>query len=64
MAAAVTAIVRGGRAFSGDATARGVDDMGQTQRDAAALPYRTVMMARACAPSRFGLVGPSYRRWT
>jgi hypothetical protein len=58
MAAVVTAVVRCGRAFSGDATASVVDDMGGG-RDGASWPFGccAVMIAHARASGCFGAVG-------
>jgi hypothetical protein len=59
MAAVMAAVVRGGRAFSGGAGARVVDDVGGgcdgAQRSFGCC---AVMITHARAPSRFGTVGP------
>jgi hypothetical protein len=62
MAAIVTAIVRGGHAFSGGAAARVVDDVGGG-RDGALQPfgYHTVMIVHAHTSGYFGAVGPAYQ---
>jgi hypothetical protein len=57
------AVMRRGRAFSGDATAHVVGDMGG-RHDGPPRPFgcRAVMIARARAPDRFGDVGPDRQR--
>jgi hypothetical protein len=62
MPTVVAAVVCGGRAFSGGAAARVVGDVGGGgRRDGAPRPFgcRTVMIAHAHAPGRFGAVGPA-----
>jgi hypothetical protein len=61
MATVVVEVVRGGRAFSGSAAVRVLGDMGGGGRDGAPWPFgcRVVMIAHACASSRFGAVGPT-----
>jgi hypothetical protein len=63
MPTVVVAVVRRGRAFSSDATARVVGDVGGG-RDRPPRPFgcRGVMIARARAPGRFGDVGPARQR--
>jgi hypothetical protein len=58
MPTVVAAVVRRGRAFSGNATARVVGIVGG-KRDGLPLLYgcRAVMIVRACAPDCFGVVG-------
>jgi hypothetical protein len=63
MPTVMAAVVHRGRAFSGDATSRVVGVVGG-RRDG---PLRLfgchdVMIAHACAPGRFGDVGPA-RQW-
>jgi hypothetical protein len=64
MPTVVAAVVRRGCAFSGDATARVVGDV-RGRRDGPPRPFvcRTVMIARARAPGRFGDVGPARQWW-
>jgi hypothetical protein len=59
----VAVVVRRGRAFSGDATACVVGDVGGG-RDGPPRPFgcHAVMIARARAPGRFGDVGPAHQR--
>jgi hypothetical protein len=63
MPTVVAAVMRGGRAFSGGATAQVVGDVGGG-RDGPPRPFgcRAVMIARAHAPGHFGDVGPA-RQW-
>jgi hypothetical protein len=63
MPTVVAAVVRRGRAFSGDATARVVSVVGG-RRDGLLRLFgcHDVMIAHACAPGRFGDVGPA-RQW-
>jgi hypothetical protein len=59
MPTVVATVVRRGRAFSGDATARVVGVVGGGRDGPPRLfGCRAVMIARARAPSRFGDVGP------
>jgi hypothetical protein len=63
MPTVVAAVMRRGRAFSGDATVRVVGDMGG-RRDGPPRPFgcHAVMITRAHAPGRFGDVGPDHQR--
>jgi hypothetical protein len=63
MPTVVAAVVRGGRAFSGDATACVVGDVGGG-RDGPSWPFdcRVALIAHARAPGHFGDVGPA-RQW-
>jgi hypothetical protein len=58
MAAVMAVVMRCGHAFSDGATARVVGDMGGG-RDGPPWPFgcRTIMIAHARAPCRFGMVG-------
>jgi hypothetical protein len=60
MAIVTVVNVRGRRAFSGDAAARVVGDVGD-RRDGAPRPFgcHAVMIAHACASGCFGVVGPT-----
>jgi hypothetical protein len=60
MPTVVAAVTRRGCAFSGDATARVVGDVG-CGRDGPPRLFgcHAVMIAHARAPSRFGAVGPA-----
>jgi hypothetical protein len=62
MPTVVAAVVCGGRTFSGDATARVVGDVGG-RHDGPPRPFgcRALMITRACAPVRFGDVGPAHQ---
>jgi hypothetical protein len=62
MPTVMAVVVSRKRAFSGDATACVVDDMGGG-RDRPPRPFgcRTVMIAHAHMPGRFGVVGPARR---
>jgi hypothetical protein len=63
MVVVVAAVMRCGCAFPGGAITCVVDDVGDG-RDGMPRPfgYRAVMIARACVPDRFGVVGPSCRQ--
>jgi hypothetical protein len=62
MPTVVAALARRGRAFSGDATAHVVGDVGGGRDGPPWLfGYRTVMITRVRAPGRFSVVGPA--RW-